>query len=347
MHSSTVLAGLLVVTATAFPNAEKLSRSVYRTLDNITRYRPASLCTGGPISTKTTTKDRTITSTITACSAPVTDTTTVTPEAVTTVCRDGAGRHLLARQEAGCTSTTTVSASVATVFTGQYNRTQPTSRPVEQRSPALLPGLLGSVVHRLGQSALQNQKAFEVDCLKRATTHVYVTQTVAEQAFTETVTAETPTVCATQPGKALAPGLSITTTLSRPSTDGAAAGGVCTVTASASSTTTQHLKCAPTNLISEIGGKGIGQTQGDESNTRGLAPGGDPSACCQLCVDTDGCAASEDDWKAGNCFLWYTEPSCGLGFKYSDNNQNLAPGAGFLLQTGCGSIEETKAPTGE
>ncbi|KAF2213805.1 hypothetical protein CERZMDRAFT_83249 [Cercospora zeae-maydis SCOH1-5] len=347
MHSSTVLAGLVAVTATAFPNAEQRSLFVYSTVDNITKYRPSSLCTAGAVSTKTTIKDKTITSTITTCSAPITDTTTVTPEAVTTVCSDGAGSDLLARQDAGCTSTTTVSASVATVFTGQYNRTQPTGMPLEQRSPALLPGLVGSVVHRLGQSALQNQKAFEVDCLKKVTTHVYVTKTVAEQAVTETVTAETPTVCVTQPGKVLAPELSITTTLSRHSTDGAAAGGLCTVTASASSTTTQHLKCAPTNLISEIGGKGIGQTQGDDSNTRGLAPGSDPSACCQLCVDTDGCAASEDDWKAGNCFLWYTEPSCGLGFKYSDNNQNLAPGAGFLVQTGCGSIEETEAPTGE
>lgn len=222
-----------------------------------------------------------------------------------------------------------------------------TATPLDQRSPPLLPALLGPMVHRLGQSALANQRAFEVDCLEQITSYVLVTTTMAEQAVTETVTAATPTVYVTRhTGKGLlATGsVSITTTLTAPlATDAAATGGLCTVTEGASSTTTQHAKCAPTNLISQIGGKGIGQTQGNDSNTRGLAPGSDPSACCQLCVDTDGCAASEDDQKAGNCFLWYTEPTCGLGFKYSDNNQNLAAGAGFIVQTGCGSIEAVAA----
>ena len=242
------------------------------------------------------------------------------------------------------------SASVATVFTGSYNGTvaKRTASPLDQRSPALSPVI--PMIHRLGQSALTDQKAFEVDCFKQVTTYVLVTTTISEKAITETVTAETPTEYVTQQaGKALlATGpVSITTTLTAPlATNIAATGGVCTVTESASSTTTQHAKCAPTNLISSIGGKGIGQTQGDDSNTRGLAPGSDPSACCQLCVDTDGCAASEDDQKAGNCFLWYTSPICGLGFKYSDNNQNLTAGAGFIVQTGCGYIEATDAPTG-
>ncbi|KAI5362022.1 hypothetical protein Slin15195_G056710 [Septoria linicola] len=351
MLTSTILAGLLAITASAAPNnAQKRSLSVYSTVDHITKYKPSTLCTGGALSTKSRTKAKTITSTITTCTAPTTVTTTVTPDAVTVgSCGNAtelADSKLRARQNAACTTTTTVLPSIATVFTGEYNGTvaKRTASPVDRRSPALLPGL----VHRLGQSALVDQKPFEVDCFHKITTYVYVTTTVAEQAITETVTAATPTTCLPQqPGKALlvTGPASISTTLTAPPLDDAIpAGGVCTVTESASSTTTQHLKCAPTNLISEVGGKGIGQTQGNESNTRGLAPGSDPSACCQLCVDTEGCAASEDDPKAGNCFLWYTEPMCGLGFKYSDNNQNIAPGAGFLVQTGCGYIEATEAP---
>lgn len=205
--------------------------------------------------------------------------------------------------------------------------------------------------HRLGQNALINQKPFEVDCLEKVTTYVITTTTIHDAPATETVTAETPTVYVTQQQGikavlATAP-VNITTTLTAQPASNTTAGGVCTVTTGASSTTTQHLKCAPTNLISEVDGFGIGQTQGDDSTTRGLADGTDPSACCQLCLDTEDCAASEDDPDAGNCFLWYTQPSCGLGFKYSDGYQNLEPGAGFLLQTGCGTIEATEAPTGE
>lgn len=204
-----------------------------------------------------------------------------------------------------------------------------TASPLDQRSPAFRPGLLGQIVHRLGTNALIDQNAFEVDCFHKETTYVLTTKTVEELPMTETVVAETPTVYVTQKEKdnALWGSISATSVSTAIAT---AAGGVCTVTASASSTTTQHLKCAPTNLISEVDGYGIGSTQGDESNTRGLAPGSDPSACCQLCVDTEDCAASEDDPDAGNCFLWYTEPTCGLGFEYSTNNQKIEPGKGFL-----------------
>jgi hypothetical protein len=179
---------------------------------------------------------------------------------------------------------------------------------------------------------------------------VLTTKTVAEEPAIETVTAETPTVYVTRQGSdkgslATTPVVIRLTATAPPAAD--VTGGTCTVTANPSSTTTQHLKCAPTNLISEVNGYGIGQTQGDETNERGLAPGSDPSACCQLCIDTEDCAASEDDPDAGNCFLWYTQPTCGLGFKYSDNNQKLAPGSGFIVQDGCGYIEATEAPGGQ
>lgn len=180
-----------------------------------------------------------------------------------------------------------------------------------------------------------NQKPVAIDCLKQVTTYLLTTTIIAEQPATETVTADTPTVFVTQANIAVATPTApvpITSTTFAPGVTGTpAASGVCTVT-EASSTTTQHLKCAPTNLISSVNGKGIGQTGGNAGNTRGIAPGGDPSACCQLCVDDDECAASQDDPDAENCFLWYTTPVCGEGFRYSDGGQDLKPGAGKKLR---------------
>lgn len=195
------------------------------------------------------------------------------------------------------------------------------------------------------QARLANvqQEAVKVACLEQITTYVFTTTTVLEEPATETITADTPTFYVTPVRKFVdptAPFPSLVTGTAPAAVD-SPGNGVCTQTV-ASSTTTQHLKCAPTNLISEVNGYGIGQTGGNSANTRGLAPGSDPSACCQLCVDTEGCAASEDDPDAGNCFLWYTEPACGLGFQYSDGGQRLEPGTGFIVQTGCGTMEAVK-----
>lgn len=199
--------------------------------------------------------------------------------------------------------------------------------------------MLGKILHRIGQKPFSDyQKPFAVDCLAQVTTYDVSTSTIEDETATETVTAATPTVYVDVQNKAVEDEpIDITKTV----TAQLITSGICTVTA-ASSTTTQHLKCAPTNLISQIDGYGIGETQGDSSNTRGLAPGSDPSACCQLCLDTEDCAASEDDPDAGNCFLWYTEPTCGLGFKYAMGSKKLEAGKGFLVQTGCGTIEETE-----
>ena len=83
-------------------------------------------------------------------------------------------------------------------------------------------------------------------------------------------------------------------------------------------TITQEAKCAPTNLISERDGRGVGIRLlplewtfpvGFPDTLIGI-PGvgdGDPAACCQLCVDNEGCAASEwvaESWRGG-CRLFY------------------------------------------
>lgn len=242
--------------------------------------------------------------------------------------------------------TRTSSTGASTLYTGEYSGSvaKRTAAALDSRAPfgQSRNPLLGKVLHRYGQSAFNvNQKAFAVDCLAQITTYDIATSTIQEETTTETVTAATPTIYITLKNNAVdSEPVPITTTVTAQPTRDAVTSGVCTVTV-ASSTTTQHLKCAPTNLISEVDGYGIGETQGDSSNTRGLAPGSDPSACCQLCLDTEDCAASEDDPDAGNCFLWYTTPTCGLGFEYAAGSQRLEAGTGFLLQTGCGTIEAT------
>ncbi|KAI7161062.1 hypothetical protein KC349_g3050 [Hortaea werneckii] len=262
-----------------------------------------------------------------------------------------------------CTSTTTISAdATSTVYTGSYNGSMAkrTASPmdVEKRSG---PPLLNTVGHWFGAkgrtgraAAMANiMKPFEVDCLEQATTYLIEQTTELEKEQTSTVTAEQEVVYVTSTRmldatQAPSSVQAVTSTVTAAPSAGNSTGSGCTVSqGTAAATTTQHLKCAPTNLIGEIDGYGIGSTHGHANETQGLAPGSDPSACCQLCVDTEGCAASEDDQDAGNCFLWYTSnPTCGLGFTYSNGGEDLEPGTGFLVQSGCGYIESGEDPEG-
>lgn len=353
MLAAALFATCLLAAAGAAPNnAAKVSTSIDSKQTCITKVNDGS-SSPASLPTSTQTSSQTISSTITTCGTLSTITTTITPAAVTstryvngtflgTTLSKAPVNHVQA-----CSTTTTVSASAVTVYTGSYNGT------VAKRTAAPLNARFGNahprfpvnfnMFHQLGQVAVDfGQKAFAIYCLEEVTTYLLKTTTIAEEPATETVTAGVPTVVVTQANKAAsqptAP-VPITSTITAPGAANAtAANGACAVTV-ASSTTTQHLKCAPTNLIGSVNGYGIGQTGGSSNTTRGLAPGSDPSACCQLCVDTEGCAASEDDPDAGNCFLWYTKPSCGLGFQYSTGSKEIEPGTGFLVQTGCGTIE--------
>ncbi|KAK4198523.1 hypothetical protein QBC40DRAFT_341165 [Triangularia verruculosa] len=70
-------------------------------------------------------------------------------------------------------------------------------------------------------------------------------------------------------------------------------------------TITQHIRCHPTNLISSRDDRGVGIR---------WDAGKDPSVCCQLCVDNEGCAGSEwkRDWGDG-CRLYYYFGGTGRG----------------------------------
>lgn len=105
-----------------------------------------------------------------------------------------------------------------------------------------------------------------------------------------------------------------------------------TVTASSCApTVTYAAKCAPNNLLSEQDGLGVAVRilPNEWSFPVGIAdtliglPGGpselvtDASACCQLCLDNAGCAASEwaiETATKGSCRLyWFNNPPAGEG----------------------------------
>lgn len=114
-------------------------------------------------------------------------------------------------------------------------------------------------------------------------------------------------------------------------------------TATASIKTTQSIACAPSNLIN---GGGI-TDQADDTyviNDAKLAAARDASACCQLCLDDDDCAAMtyvdivNDPY--GVCTIYNsTTPAC--GFAAAMGSGNIVQG-----QAGCGFLAENIARGG-
>jgi hypothetical protein len=351
---------LLAFAVNAAPTNNGVSTSLASAQTCITNMSPGS-SQSASIPTSTRTLGQTISSTVTVTGSAAAQDTTVTPAAITTTkivkytavgdLSNGTAETTtvymtITAADSSCSSTTTVTANATTtVYTGSYNGTvaKRTASPLDKRAGPPLGAIMS---HLYGEiSFLQTRIPYGIDCLEQVTAYLIATSTIQGQNSVSTITASTPTVCITSTQtvngteRVAVPASTVTSTITAGSSTNSSS--ICTTTTgSAKVTTTQHIKCAPTNLISSVDGYGIGQTQGHANETQGLADGSDPSACCQLCVDTANCAASEDDQGAGNCFLWYTSsPTCGLGFEYAKGSKNLAAGAGFLVQSGCGYIE--------
>ncbi|KAH9810939.1 hypothetical protein Tdes44962_MAKER05967 [Teratosphaeria destructans] len=352
----------------AAPTSPSVSTSVTRDQTCISKIRPANTGTGSVL-TSTRTSSTIISKTVMISQSPATSTTVVTPAAITStriinatsagaVGPNGALTTVFktvtanngSANDGACASTQYVSANgTTTVYTGTYSNaaSKRTAAPLDlQESSAEKRDVSYALFTNHWFNQTWNLLAidpFEIDCLEKATTYRIATETISAADVTSTITASTPVryITSTQIVNATpASTLISTVTVSASYSAVNNAASICTVTTGqAAATTTQHIKCAPTNLITEVNGQGIGSVQGHANETQGIANGSDPSACCQLCVDTDGCAASEDDQGAGNCFLYYTSsPTCGLGFNYR-NSSTLAAGEGFSVQTGCGYIE--------
>ncbi|KAK3988775.1 hypothetical protein QBC44DRAFT_359792 [Cladorrhinum sp. PSN332] len=120
-------------------------------------------------------------------------------------------------------------------------------------------------------------------------------------------------------------------------------------------TVTYDARCAPTNLISERDGRGIGIRVIPRNWTYPLVgiQTVDASACCQLCLNNPGCALSE--WKKawnGGCYLYYwnrggnesslgingTSSTCGGMMEYYGDVHAL-PRQGSFIQRGCGEFK--------
>jgi len=117
-------------------------------------------------------------------------------------------------------------------------------------------------------------------------------------------------------------------------------------------TVTRAAQCAPTNLIAERDGHGAAVQllpldwvfPIEFPPTLIGIPGMDPSACCQLCLDSPGCAASE--WTiswSGACRLYYYmhgNDTCGgaVSLEYYGDTYAFPRQASFV-QAGCGQLK--------
>jgi hypothetical protein len=114
-------------------------------------------------------------------------------------------------------------------------------------------------------------------------------------------------------------------------------------TATASTKTTQSIACAPSNLISQ-GGITDEPTVPYIVQDPQFAAARDASACCQLCVEDENCAAmiyvdiTNDPY--GICRIYNATSSCGFAAAMGSGNQLQA-------QAGCGFLAENIAWGGD
>ncbi|KAM7218904.1 hypothetical protein V8F06_005784 [Rhypophila decipiens] len=122
-------------------------------------------------------------------------------------------------------------------------------------------------------------------------------------------------------------------------------------------TITRAAQCAPTDLISERDNHGVAiRMLPDWSfpigfpNTLIGIPDVDASACCQLCVDNQGCTASEwtTGWNSACRLYYYNNPAgksnetcgqeAGVELEYYGDSYAL-PGQASFVQVGCGRLK--------
>ncbi|KAI0445188.1 hypothetical protein F4803DRAFT_508820 [Xylaria telfairii] len=111
-------------------------------------------------------------------------------------------------------------------------------------------------------------------------------------------------------------------------------------------TRTLDARCAPTNLIGTINDEGIRSGRyADRVSvvyTRQDPWASDYTACCQACINSKGCGASDSGF--GACGLYFSatpqgEPICDAFILSFTSSPNAYPGQSLVYQTGCGAIE--------
>ena len=118
-------------------------------------------------------------------------------------------------------------------------------------------------------------------------------------------------------------------------------------------TVSQDSRCAPTALVSAYNGFGL--EYGEDATLGGTAyqtTASDASECCQLCAETENCAASRWDIRNKVCRLSFPvqydtgAPSCSspmLMFYDAGPNHPMAPGTGWYVGTICGQVQYANA----
>ncbi|EMR72058.1 hypothetical protein MGN70_012063 [Eutypa lata] len=306
--------------------------------------------TGGtvPMSLPTSNTISTVSTLITDKEVTVPATSRVTAPVVTTT------------QQTASAYTWTVSTSTIPTYTSWQRAetivataTIPTTVCTNDVTPSIVTEYSGSYVPVSGQvTTVPASYPSEVVCETGVTwlTHLLPTATSGLTTVTDTPTSTvfdpttTSTYTETYRTTVYETTVSSTTTSQRLATSVAATNTACEATA----TTTYAAKCAPTNVISGIGEFGLVSGKYAENITVVYVRDetyNDPSACCQLCVDNEECAASMAG-HAGYCGLLYVGaaeggPACG-DFTYTYQTQsNVFPGQGLWVQSGCGEIEYT------
>ncbi|KAI0864756.1 hypothetical protein F4860DRAFT_379948 [Xylaria cubensis] len=111
-------------------------------------------------------------------------------------------------------------------------------------------------------------------------------------------------------------------------------------------TKTLDARCAPTNLIGAINGEGIRSGRyADRVSviyTREEPWATDYTACCQACIDNEGCGAADSGF--GACGLYYSatpqgQPICDAFILSFTSSPNAFPGQSLVYSTGCDKIE--------
>ncbi|KAI1181082.1 hypothetical protein F4777DRAFT_525795 [Nemania sp. FL0916] len=110
-------------------------------------------------------------------------------------------------------------------------------------------------------------------------------------------------------------------------------------------TKTLDARCAPTNLVGAVYGEGIRSGRyADRVSviyTREEPWASDYTACCQACVDNEGCGAADSGF--GACGLYYSatlegEPICDAFILSFTSSPNAFPGQSLVYSTGCDTI---------
>ena len=236
------------------------------------------------------------------------------------------------------------------------------SSPQKKRHPNPFPSLRPKVLQRR-QEPQGTLLPVSLLCTAATTTHLLTTSTVTDLSSTTTVTstlstsytavyttrtiyitqraASTTTVTVTHSNTALGVATVVSTV------EATCGAGTTTDSSIPVSTVTLDPSCAPSAMTSAAAGGDRSIIEVDDSPN---GPGAvavtntpDASSCCQLCMDTDGCAAMASNSKTGECRLEFTSLRCGmgvLGIGGNTEDENVgAPGTGWWIQRGCGDIE--------